>query len=263
MSGAAMATTSIRVEENPLVLYALRRADDALILGHRLSEWIGHGPMLEEEMALGNIGLDLIGQARSLYAHAAEAEGAGHGEDEYAYLRDAPQYRNLLLVEQPNGDFGQTMVRQLFYSAFADPYWRAMAESRDATLAAIAAKSEKESAYHVRHAAEWVIRLGDGTAESHARAQDAVDLLWPYTGEMFECDGAERGLVEAGVAADPARLREGWDQTVGVVLSRATLTRPEQGWMQSGGRSGRHSEHLGHLLSVMQHLPRTYPGATW
>jgi ring-1,2-phenylacetyl-CoA epoxidase subunit PaaC len=258
-----MATTSITVTETPLVLYVLRRADDALVLGHRLSEWIGHGPMLEEEMALGNIGLDLIGQARSLYAYAAELEGAGRDEDAYAYRRDAPGYRNLLLAEHPNGDFGQTMVRQLFYSAFADPYWRAMAASTDATLAAIAAKSEKESAYHLRHAAEWVIRLGDGTAESHVRAQDAVDGLWSYTGEMFECDAAESTLVAAGVAADPATLRAEWDRTVDAVLSRATLARPARGWMQSGGRSGRHSEHLGPLLGVMQHLQRTYPGATW
>ena len=258
-----MPTTSITVGETPLVLYVLRRADDALILGHRLSEWIGHGPILEEEMALGNIGLDLIGQARSLYGYAAEMENAGSGEDDYAYLRDAPQYRNLLLSEQPNGDFGVTMVRQLFYSAFADPYWRAMTASKDGTLAAIAAKSEKESAYHLRHAAEWVIRLGDGTAESHERAQDAVDGLWAFTGEMFDCDETERALVAQGLAADPAAVRPVWDQTVGEVLSRATLTRPVSEWMQSGGRSGRHSEHLGHLLSVMQHLPRTYPGATW
>ena len=259
----AVATTSISVEETPLVLYVLRRADDALILGHRLSEWIGHGPTLEEEMALGNIGLDLLGQARSLYSYAGEAEGAGHDENQLAFLRDAPQYRNLLLVEQPNGDFAQTMARQLFYSAFADEYWRAMTASTDGTLAAIAAKSEKESAYHFRHAAEWTIRLGDGTAESHRRAQDAVDLLWRYTGEMFECDSAERRLAERGIAIDPAMLRGAWEETVGSVLSRATLTRPEGNWMQSGGRSGRHTEHLGHLLSTMQHLQRTYPGATW
>lgn len=258
-----MATTSITVRESPLVLYVLRRADDALVLGHRLSEWIGHGPMLEEEMALGNIGLDLIGQARSLYAYAAEVEAAGNDEDGYAYRRDAPQYRNLLLVEHPNGDFGQTMVRQLFYSAFADPYWRAMASSGDGTLAAIAAKSEKESAYHLRHAAEWVIRLGDGTGESRARVQEAVDRLWSYTGEMFECDAAERTLVEAGAVADPAPLSDLWEETVRSVLARATLARPANPWMQGGGRSGRHSEHLGHLLGVMQHLQRTYPGAAW
>ena len=155
------------------------------------------------------------------------------------------------------------MVRQLFYSAFADPYWRAMTGSGDATLAAVAAKSEKESAYHLRHASEWVIRLGDGTAESRRRAQDAVDMLWPYTGEMFGADDAERELVAAGFAADPAALRDGWDRTVGAVLDRATLLRPGGTWMQEGGRTGRHSEHLGHLLSTLQHLARTHPGATW
>ena len=245
------------------MLYALRRADDALILGHRLSEWTGHAPVLEEELALANIGLDLIGQARTLYGYAAACEGAGNDEDTYAYRRDAPQYRNLLLVEQPNGDFAQTIVRQLLYSAFADPYWRAMTGSTDATLAAIAAKSEKESAYHLRHAAEWLIRLGDGTAESHRRAQDALDLLWPYSGEMFEADQAEQVLIAQGAAVDPATLRASWNAMLDRVLQEATLTRRNDGWMQSGGRSGRHSEHLGHLLSELQYLQRTYPGATW
>jgi ring-1,2-phenylacetyl-CoA epoxidase subunit PaaC len=258
-----MATTSITVAETPVVLYILRRADDALILGHRLSEWTGHAPMLEEELALANIGLDLIGQARALYGYAAACEGAGHDEDAYAYLRDAPQYRNLLLVEQPNGDFAHTIVRQVLYSAFADPYWRAMTGSADATLAAIAGKAEKESRYHLRHASEWLIRLGDGTEESHRRAQAAVDALWPYSGEMFEADATEQALAAEGFAIDPAPLRAGWDATVTRVLQAATLTRPARAWMQRGGRSGRHSEHLGHLLAEMQHLPRTYPGATW
>jgi ring-1,2-phenylacetyl-CoA epoxidase subunit PaaC len=258
-----MATTSITVADTPVVLYALRRADDALILGHRLSEWAGHAPILEEDMALANIGLDLIGQARSLYTYAGTCEGAGNDEDKLAYLRDAPQYRNLLLVEQPNGDFAYTIVRQLFYSAFADPYWRAMMRSSDATIAAIAAKSEKESAYHLRHASEWVIRLGDGTEESHRRAQDAIDALWPYTGEMFDADEAEHALIADGVALDPATLREIWDATIDRVLHQATLARPVSQWMQRGGRAGRHSEHLGHLLTEMQHLQRTYPGATW
>ncbi|WP_225771255.1 1,2-phenylacetyl-CoA epoxidase subunit PaaC [Inquilinus sp. Marseille-Q2685] len=253
----------ITVAETPLVRYALARADDALILGHRLSEWCGHAPMMEEDMALANIGLDLIGQARALYGYAAEVEAAGNDEDRYAYLRDVRQYRNLLLVEQPNGDFARTIVRQLFYSAFADPYWRAMIASTDPTLAAIAAKSEKESAYHLRHAAEWVIRLGDGTEESHARTQAAVEELWPYTGEIFLPDEAERGLIAQGVAVDPESLREAWSRTVATVLAEATLAAPPAGWSQRGGRDGRHSEHLGHLLSELQYLQRTYPGATW
>jgi ring-1,2-phenylacetyl-CoA epoxidase subunit PaaC len=260
---ASLTTTSITVAETPIVLYALRRADDALILGHRLSQWCGHAPMLEEDMALTNIGLDLIGQARLLYTYVAELEGAGRDEDSYAYLRDAPQYRNLLLVEQPNGDFAKTIVRQFFYSAFADPYWRAMTASKNATLAAIAAKSEKESAYHLRHTSEWVIRLGDGTPESHVRAQTAVDELWSFTGELFEADATERELIKEGVAIDPASLHSAWSETMGGVIQEATLQLPAASWMQSGGRVGRHSEHLGHLLSEMQYLQRTYPGARW
>ncbi len=258
-----MVTTSIAVAETPLVLFLLRRADDALILGHRLSEWCGHAPMPEEDMALANIGLDLIGQARTLYDAAAAAEGAGNDEDRYAYLRDAPQFRNLLLAEQPNGDFARTIVRQFFYSAFADPWWRTMQASSDATLAAIAAKSEKESAYHLRHASEWVIRLGDGTPESHRRAQDALETLWPFTGEIFEADDAEQSLIVTGVAVDPAGLRDTWAATLRTVLARAGLEQPAGTWMQTGGRSGRHTEHLGHLLAEMQHLARIYPGATW
>jgi ring-1,2-phenylacetyl-CoA epoxidase subunit PaaC len=258
-----MAVPSITVAESPLVLYTLRRADDALILGHRLSEWCGHAPMLEEDMALANMGLDLLGQARELYAYAAKVEGKENDEDKLAYLRDVRQYRNLLLLEQPNGDFARTMVRQFFYAGFADLYWRAMMKSRDATLAAIAAKSEKESAYHVRHSSEWMVRLGDGTAESHVRAQEAIDDLWAFTGEMFEVDDSERALIDAGVAVDPAALRPQWLKTVSDIVGDATLALPKNDWMQQGGRSGRHSEHLGHLLSELQSMQRTFPGATW
>src|SRR5664280_1205215 len=238
-----MAVASISVSETPLVLYVLRRADDALILGHRLSEWCGHAPVLEEDMALANMGLDLLGQARELYSYAADAEGKGNDEDKFAYLRDVRQYRNLLLLEQPNGDFARTMVRQFFYSAFADLYWRAMMKSTDATLAAIAAKSEKESAYHLRHSSEWMVRLGDGTEESHRRVQNAIDDLWAYTGEMFEADDSERGLIEADIAVEPATLHPQWLKTVSDVLNAATLTLPKSDWMQQGGRNGRHSEH--------------------
>lgn len=258
-----MAVASISVSETPLVLYMLRRADDALILGHRLSEWCGHAPILEEDMALSNIALDLLGQARELYGYAAKVEGGGNDEDKFAYLRDVRQYRNLLLAEQPNGDFARTMVRQLFYSAFADLYWRAMMKSADATLAAIAAKSEKESAYHLRHSSEWIIRLGDGTEESHARAQVAIDDLWAFTGEMFEVDESERALIHAGVAVDPVSLRPHWLKTVSDILNEATLALPKNDWMQQGGRAGRHSEHLGHLLSELQSMQRTFPGVTW
>jgi len=251
------------MSETPLFQYTLRFADTALILGHRLSEWVGHSPVIEEDLAFGNMGLDLIGQARSLYTYAGQIEGKGRDEDALAYLREVASYRNLLISEQPNGDFAATMVRQLLYAAFAFPYFEKLAHSKDATLAAIAAKAAKEMAYHQRHAAEWTIRLGDGTEESHTRAQSALDELWPYTGEMFEADQVERALIEAGVAVDPASLRDTWDKTVNDVLAEATLARPRDGAMQSGGRSGRHSEHLGHILSELQYMQRAYPGATW
>ena len=258
-----MAVASIQVSETPLVLYALRRADDALISGHRLSEWCGHAPMLEEDMALANMGLDLLGQARELYSYAAKVEGNGNDEDKLAYLRDIRQYRNVLLLEQPNGDFARTMVRQFFYSAFADLYWRAMMKSDDATLAAIAAKSEKESAYHLRHSSEWIVRLGDGTDESHTRAQGAIDDLWAYTGEMFQSDDSERGLIDRGIAVDPASLHAQWLKTISGIVSDVTLALPKSDWMQQGGRSGWHSEHLGHLLSELQSMQRTFPGVAW
>jgi ring-1,2-phenylacetyl-CoA epoxidase subunit PaaC len=247
----------------PLLTYTLRLADNALILGHRLSEWIGHAPLLEEELALGNVALDLIGQARALYAYAGAIEGQGRDEDALAYLRDAPEFRNILLVEQPRGDFACTIVRQLLYSAFMRPFWQALAHSTDATLAAIAAKAAKEAAYHLRHASEWLIRLGDGTAESHRRAQAALDELWPYVGEMFESDAVEQALIGQGIAVDPASLRAEWQSSIDAVLVEATLTQPAASWMQSGGRHGRHSEQLGHLLAQMQFLQRAYPGAAW
>ena len=258
-----MTSGSIRVTATPLVSYVLRLADDALILGHRLSEWCGKAPMMEEEMALANMGLDLIGQARALYTYAGEAEAAGHDEDAFAYRRDERAYRNLLLVEQDNGDFAKTMMRQFFYAAFADPYWRAMTASRDATLAAIAAKAEKELAYHLRHSAEWIIRMGDGTDDSHVRIASALAILWPYTGEMFATDEIDRAVIADGVGVDPARLEHTWRTTVGEVLARATLPLPADGYMQKGGRSGHHSEHLGHLLAELQYLQRAVPGATW
>ena len=238
-----MATTSITVAESPAVAAYLLLADDALIHGHRLSEWTGHAPTLEEELALANIALDLIGQARSLY----QAAGAlcGRTEDELAYLRDQHQFRNALMLELPRGDFAFTMTRLLLSAAAADLFWRDAVGAADPDLAAIAAKAAKETAYHVRHAAEWLIRLGDGTDESHRRAQDALDTLWPYSGEL------------------QTPSRDAWLAVVEPVIARATLARPADGWMQSGGRDGRHTEHLGHLLAEMQVLPRTFPGAVW
>lgn len=249
-----MGTTSITVKETPLVRQLLYRADDALILGHRLSEWTGHAPMLEEELALANIALDLIGQARLLFAYAGEL--TNHTEDQLAYLRDAPAWHNCLLVELPNGDFAFTIARLLLFAAFADPFWRAATGSSDSTIAAIAAKAEKETSYHLRHTTEWLIRLGDGTDESHRRTQSAIDDLWAYTGELFAAD-------EGDVMPNTSLLRGIWNGTVDTALARATLARPVDGWMQSGGRAGRHSEHLGHLLAELQYLQRTYPGAAW
>jgi ring-1,2-phenylacetyl-CoA epoxidase subunit PaaC len=243
--------------------YTLRLADDALILGHRLSEWCGHAPLLEEELALANIGLDLIGQARRLYDYADEMEGKGRGQDALAYLRDAPAYRNLLLIEQPNGDFAATIARQFLYAAYTAPFWWQMTGSRDATLAGIAIEAQHEADYHLRHVGEWLVRLGDGTEESHHRVQAALDALWPYSGELFESDEMVGMLVAEGVAADPASIRAAWDTTVDAVFAEATLSRPADGWTQSGGRRGRHTEHLGFLLAELQFLQRAYPGATW
>lgn len=242
--------------------YVLRLGDSALVLGHRLSEWVGHAPVLEEELALANLGLDLIGQARALLGHAAALQGTGT-EDTLAYLRPPEDFVNLLLVEQPNGDFAVTMARHVFYSVYAEELWRRLANSRDRVLAGIAMKAEKETAYHVRHAAEWMIRLGDGTDESRARMQAAVDVLWPFTGEMFEADALDLAMCEAGIGADPRAIKSQWDETIGAFLDEATLTRPRDGWMQSGGRRGRHTEHLGHMLATMQSLVRAHPGATW
>ena len=246
-----------------LFAYLLRLADDQLILGQRLSEWCGHAPTLEEDLALANIALDLIGQARALYAYAGEVEGEGRDEDRLAYLRYERDYANALLVEQPNGDFAHTIVRQLAYAAFMRPYWGALTRSSDATLAGIAAKAEKEVAYHLRHSAEWAIRLGDGTAESHQRMAAALEELWRFTGELFEMDETAQALAEAGVAVDAAALEPEWTATIDEVLSQATLARPEVKAMQSGGRDGRHSEHLGHILTELQYMQRAYPGLSW
>lgn len=249
--------------ESALFSYSLRLADNANVLGHRLCEWCGKAPMLEEDLALSNLGLDLIGQARSLYSYAGEIEGQGRSEDDLAFLRDAPKFRNVLLAEVPNGDFGVTMLRHFFFAAYYSPYFVAMCNSSDKTLAAVAAKAEREMAYHLRHSAEWVIRLGDGSEESARRMQDALKVLWPFTGEMFEKDEIEEQLIASGVAIDPETLRDEWQRTVADVFARAKLDVPEGSWMQTGGRSGVHTEHLGFMLAEMQFLQRTYPGAQW
>jgi len=260
---AADLDAAARSSTSALFIYLLRLGDNALMLGHRLSEWCGHAPVLEEDLALANMGLDLIGQARSFLTYAGEVEARGRDEDALAYLREAGEYRNILLVELPRGDFAFTMVRQLLYAGVTQRLFAALASSRDSVLAGVAAKGAKELAYHVRHAAEWTIRLGDGSEESHRRTQQALDELWPYTGEMLEIDEVERTLIEQHIAVDPSNLRSGWEQALAEVIEEATLQRPPQTWMHSGGRVGRHSEHLGHLLSELQYLQRTYPGAKW
>jgi ring-1,2-phenylacetyl-CoA epoxidase subunit PaaC len=244
-------------------IYALRLGDDALVLSHRLAEWSSRAPALEEDIALTNIGLDLLGQARTLLTYAGELEGAGRSEDDFAYLRSENEFVNCQLVEQPNGDFGVTMARQLFFSLHQLELYRHVAGSKDATLAAVAAKAVKEVTYHVDHVAGWVIRLGDGTEESHRRMQAALDRLWPFTFELFEADGVTSRLAEAGTGVDPAGLRPAWEQRIAAVLAEATLEQPADGWRPGGGRRGVHSEHLGFLLAEMQHLHRSHPGATW
>jgi len=243
--------------------YLIRQADSNMVLGHRMSEWIGKAPTIEEELALANISLDLIGLARSLYVHANGVAGDGRNEDQLVYLRDAHEYRNLLLVEKQNGDFALTIVRQFLYSAFASLYWKALSDTGDEDLAGIAAKAAYESAYHLRHASEWLIRLGDGTKESHERAQAGLDELWMYTGEMFEMDETDQAALGDGAGVDVAALQSDWSATVDNILTQATLTRPADGWMIGGGRTGKHTEHLGHMLSDMQFLQRAYPGQQW
>lgn len=247
----------------PLLDYVLRLADTALILGQQNARWCGHAPVLEEDMAVSNIALDQIGQARLLLTLAGEIEGQGRDEDALAFHRDGPAFRNLLIVEQPNGDFAETIARNLLVDAYLLELYGALARSADTRLAGIAAKAAKECAYHVRHSSGWAIRLGDGTTESHARMQRALDGLWMWTGEMFTADAVDRAMVEAGIGPDPASLKPLWDKRVSAVLSEATLARPQDGWMQKGGKQGEHSEHLGYILTELQFLPRAYPGAAW
>jgi ring-1,2-phenylacetyl-CoA epoxidase subunit PaaC len=243
--------------------YLLRLGDDRLVLGHRLSEWCGHGPILEEDIALANVALDLIGEATLLLKLAGQVEGNGRNEDALAYFRDAIDYRNALLVELPIGDFAVTIVRQLFFSVFSLLEMEALQRSANVDLAGIAAKAVKESRYHVRHSAQWVITLGDGSDESHARAQRAVDDLWRYTGELFMADAVDRDAAAGGLGVDPSTLAEPWRAQIEEVLRRATLKVPSAAYMQRGGREGRHTEHLGHMLAEMQIVARSHPEATW
>jgi ring-1,2-phenylacetyl-CoA epoxidase subunit PaaC len=246
-----------------LFVYTLRLGDDALILAQRLAEWCAHAPEIEEDIALANIALDLLGQGRTLLGYAGEVEGRGRTEDDLAYLRDEGEFSNVQLVEQPNGDFAVTIIRQLLFASYQLELYKRLAGSSDDTLAGVAEKAAKEVAYHRDHATEWTLRLGDGTAESHERTQAALDRLWPYRHELFESDDVATRLAGAGVAIDPGDLLQDWQRHVNSVVSEATLERPADARGRRGGRSGRHTESMGFLLAELQYLHRSHPGVAW
>ncbi len=240
-----------------------RMGDTTLVLGHRMSEWCGHAPVLEEDIAVANTALDLIGHTQMWLGLAGEVEGKGRSADDLAYLRDAAGFRNLLLVELPKGDMAVTVMRQFLFDAWHFALLQKLTASKSPRIAEIAAKAVKEAAYHIERSADLVIRLGDGSDESHRRMQAALDYLWSYAGEMFVADDCDRAITEAGIAPSPETLRTEWDRTVASVLSEATLKRPESDYAHLGGRTGRHTEHLGFILAEMQFLQRAYPGAEW
>ncbi len=241
----------------------LRIADDCLVLSHRLAQWSSRAPTLEDDIALTNIALDLLGQARAMFERTAELDGTGRSEDDYAFLRDEREFVNCLLVEQENGDFARTIVRQLLCSTYQLAHWQALTTSNDAQVAAIAARSVKETSYHRDHATDWTLRLGDGTAESHARMEQALVDLWPYTFELFETDEVSRDAAASGFGPEPESLRPEWDAYVHRVLTDATLVVPETTWRPTGGRRGLHTEPFGYMVAEMQHLHRSFPGAVW
>jgi len=250
-------------EKEALYDYCLRLADTNLILGHRLSEWCGHGPVLEEDIAMTNMALDLIGQSRVLYQYAAKLEGKGRTEDDLAYLRLGHEFKNVQMAEQPNGDFADTMVRQFFFAVHGFYFLQELRNSKDATLVAHALKGLKELTYHLRHTSEWMIRLGDGTEESHTRAQAAIERIWMFTGELYTMDEVDAQLIAAGIGVDMDAIKVKADQKIKEVMDEATLTLPTNTWMVKGGKQGRHSEHLGYILTEMQYLQRAYPGSEW
>lgn len=252
-----------RSPNDPLAEFALRLGDDRLILGHRLSEWCGHGPILEEDIALANIALDFLGQATRALEIAAKAEGNGRSADDLAFFREEVQFKNVQLVELPRGDFAFTIARQFFFDAFSVHLMDALQQSSERQIAELAAKAVKEDRYHIRHSAEWMVKLGDGTEESHARLQSAVNELWRFTGEMFIADDLDEAAAKAGIAPALTALKPKWDEVVNDVFARATISRPTDGVFMRGGRVGKHTEHLGHLLAEMQIVARSHPGAEW
>lgn len=251
------------MKKEDLINYLLHLADNSLVLGHRNSEWTGHGPILEQDIAISNIALDLIGQARNFYQYAATLKGDGTTEDTLAYLRDAIDYKNCLLVELNKGDWAVTTLRQFFFSVYQYYLYQQLQQCADPTLAAIAEKSLKEVTYHVRWSGEWVVRLGDGTEESYTRIANALNQLWPYTGELTEPADYEIALGKENIILDFISIKDNWTNHIRRVLEEATLTMPVNGWMQSGGKNGKHTEHLGYLLAEMQYLQRAYPAAEW
>lgn len=265
----------IVITKDPLIEYSLHLADDALILGHRNSEWCGHGPVLEQDIAITNISLDLIGQARYLYQYAARLINESSivssfgennedvSEDTLAYLRDNRQFKNCLLVEQPNGDWAKTILRQFLFSTYQFYLYQELQSSKDEQLAAIAEKSLREVTYHLRWSSEWVIRLGDGTKESHQRMLNAIDELWMYTGELFLSAGYEAWIANAGKGVDVTLLNGSWEEKVKEIFAEATLPYPHEVFQQSGGKEGKHTEHLGYILAELQFMQRAYPGCEW
>ncbi|HAD96481.1 MAG TPA: phenylacetate-CoA oxygenase subunit PaaI [Cryomorphaceae bacterium] len=249
--------------QKELLEYTLRLGDNALILGQRLGEWCGYGPILEQDIALSNIALDQLGQARMLLQYAAKLKGEGFTEDKMAFFRDVYDYHNLLMVELPNGHWGNTLVRQFLFDTFNYFLYTQLLESKDDHIRSVAQKAIKEITYHAQWSAEWVIRLGDGTEESHQKVQDALDDLWQWTGEMFTMDEVETAMLEKGIGADLNLVKDQWHQKVAEILEVATLKKPDDEWMQEGGKQGEHTEYLGYVLAEMQHLPRMHPDVQW
>lgn len=258
-----LTSTNTNIDKEILYKFILQIADDRLILGHRLSEWCGHGPILEEDLAMANIGLDLLGQASLLYQYGAELKGENWDEDRIAYFRNDREFLNVQLVEQPNGDFAQTMLRQFFFDVYAFYYFQELTKSKDEELASIANKSLKEVTYHMRHSGEWIVRLGDGTEESARRLSEALEDIWMYTGELFEMTKEDKDLLEIGISVDKSIVKQKWDFTIEQVFQKAKLAVPQGAFMQSGGRRGIHTEHLGYILNDMQFLRRSMPDAEW
>ncbi|MCV2357778.1 phenylacetate-CoA oxygenase subunit PaaC [Paucibacter sp. TC2R-5] len=258
-----MSQASVQVGSSPQVQYLLRIGDSCLILAQRLGEWCGHAPILEEDLALANMALDLLGQARALLTHAAHLDGQGHDEDQLAFLREERQYLNPVLMELPRGDFAFTQVRNFAVATWMLLLWRRLQSSTDPEVAAIAAKAVKESAYHQQHAADWVVRLGDGTAESTARMAEALAQLWPLFNELFDADAVDAAAVALGLGPSWAELKPEWTAHLNEVLADAGLAHPKASAYVSAGRRGVHSEHMGHLLAEMQYLQRSYPGGKW